>query len=285
MNLKDKIKKTSLYELIMVIKNTRVFNFFPRLRTATKYYNKKYIKIFSWLITSRETTNFTYTLTHNNLRYLKLSIAHVCKVDPQQIEKYIYEIINNKELKIFLKHRIDQIKTKGITDKECHFGKRIGWYVFARQIKPKIIIETGIDKGLGSVVLCYALKKNKQEGFEGRYYGTEINPTAGQLFAGEYKQYGEILYGDSIESLSKVNQSIDLFINDSDHSAEYEYREYQTIKNKLSDKAIILGDNSHVTNKLAVFSEENNRNFLFFHEEPKNHWYPGGGIGISFKNN
>ena len=75
---------------------------------------------------------------------------------------------------------------------------------------------------------------------------------------------------------------IDLFINDSDHLASYEYQEYQTIKNKLSPKALILGDNSHVTNKLLKFSIENDRNFVLFREEPKDHWYPGAGIGISF---
>ena len=91
-----------------------------------------------------------------------------------------------------------------------------------------------------------------------------------------------MLYGDSIESLKKLDVSIDLLINDSDHSADYEYQEYRTVKNKLTSEAIILGDNSHVTNKLCLFSSENGRNFLFFHEVPKDHWYPGSGMGISF---
>jgi hypothetical protein len=52
------------------------------------------------------------------------------------------------------------------------------------------------------------------------------------------------------------------------------------IADKLSPQAIILGDNAH--DKLARYSEEQGRSFLFFHEEPSGHWYPGGGIGISF---
>ena len=50
---------------------------------------------------------------------------------------------------------------------------------------------------------------------------------------------------------------------------------------KLSKNAVILGDNSHVTDKLSIFSKERNRRFYFFKEEPLNHWYPGAGIGIS----
>jgi hypothetical protein len=45
-----------------------------------------------------------------------------------------------------------------------------------------------------------------------------------------------ILYGDSIESLAKLDESIDLFINDSDHSAEYEAREYITVGPRLSER-------------------------------------------------
>ena len=50
----------------------------------------------------------------------------------------------------------------------------------------------------------------------------------------------------------------------------------------MTKNGIILGDNAHVTDKLLQFSLENQRNYVFFKECPKNHWYPGGGIGISF---
>jgi hypothetical protein len=75
---------------------------------------------------------------------------------------------------------------------------------------------------------------------------------------------------------------VDLFINDSDHSADYEYREYQVIAPKLSANAVILGDNAHTNDKLARYSEETGRSYLFFKEDPAEHWYPGGGIGFSF---
>src|SRR6266446_10867828 len=75
---------------------------------------------------------------------------------------------------------------------------------------------------------------------------------------------------------------IDLFINDSDHSAEYEYKEYLTVADKLTPSAVILGDNSHVSDSLRRFSEMRHRRFLFFQEKPKEHWYPGAGIGISY---
>jgi hypothetical protein len=109
-----------------------------------------------------------------------------------------------------------------------------------------------------------------------------LNPEAGYLLTAPYSQYGRILYGDSIQSLRALDHPIDLFINDSDHSADYEYREYKTIEAKLSPRALILGDNAEATDRLARFSSETGRSFLFFAEQPKDHWFPGAGIGISF---
>ena len=172
-----------------------------------------------------------------------------------------------------------------MADKTAYFARRVGWYALARALRPKTIIETGVDKGLGACVLTAALKRNNEEGYEGRYYGIDINPKAGYLLSGDYANYGCILYGDSIEVLNKFNGNIDLFINDSDHSENYEANEYKTIADKLSKSAVILGDNSHCTDKLLEFSLEQNRQFVFFQETPKDHWYPGAGIGISFVRN
>ena len=145
------------------------------------------------------------------------------------------------------------------------------------------MVETGVDKGLGACLLTAALRRNATENHEGRYFGTDKDPAAGYLLSGEYANYGRILYGDSIESLRKLDGEIDLFINDSDHSSKYEADEYRTIAEKLSKDSIILGDNSHATDALLKFSLETNRHFVFFQEKPKDHWYPGAGIGISFK--
>lgn len=204
-------------------------------------------------------------------------------VEVSSIVSYIDEVEGDKELK---QHILDATKGNDFSfmaDQEVRFGRRIGWYAIVRAKKPKVVIETGVDKGLGACVLAAALKRNKAEGHAGEYYGTDIDLNAGYLLSGDYSENGRILYGDSIESLSKFDHKIDLFINDSDHSAEYEAEEYKVIAKKLSEDAIILGDNSHVTDKLLNFSLETNRNFVFFQEKPLAHWYPGAGIGISFK--
>jgi predicted O-methyltransferase YrrM len=236
-----------------------------------------------WFV-SREVDNFTYNLTQNNLYQLISFIAAATKASPADIEKYVNEILNDTTL---TKH-IDTILADSRyarfrTDTPIRFGRRIGWYTFVRALKPKVVVETGVHSGIGSCVLTAALLKNKTEGYEGTYYGTDIDPNAGFLLQAPYNQMGKILYGDSIESLTKLDAQVDLFINDSDHSAEYEYREYETILSKLSEKAVILGDNSHGTDKLFLFARKYGWQFLFFREQPLNHWYVGAGIGCAFR--
>lgn len=253
-----------------------------RIKIVVKHLYGLLLNVVKWLFKSKETTNFTYELEESNKCYLASVIADILNMDYSTIMTYFKEIEEDEELKKHIQNMTSNSELSFVADKEVRFGRRIGWYAFARALKPKVIIETGVDKGLGSCVLAAALKKNKEEGYPGKYYGTDINPEAGYLLSGIYSDFGRILYGDSIQSLTNLEGTIDLFINDSDHSANYEAKEYLTVANKLSKNAIILGDNSHCTDELLNFSLKTNRHFIFFQEKPREHWYPGAGIGISF---
>ena len=240
---------------------------------------------FFWIFRSKETTNFTYELEEINLLYLADFISAVTGKPQLEISGYIHEILNDKDLFNHLVGVYEKNSRKYKMDRVPKYAKRIGWYAIVRAMKPETVIETGIDKGLGSCVLAAALLKNKEEGFKGIYYGTDINPNAGAFFSEPFTSVGKLLIGDSIESLKKLQvDKIDIFINDSDHSSEYEEQEYETVKSKLHDKSIIIGDNSHSNSKLREFAQSSGRKFLFFQEMPKNHWYPGCGIGVAYRN-
>jgi len=254
-----------------------------RAKTAVGYFRRPLSDLFKWLFKSKEITNFTYDLEASNIRYLASLIADIANIEFIVAMAYLKEIEEDGELREHISGKAAKSNLSFMADVEVRFGRRIGWYALTRALKPKVIVETGVDKGLGACVLTAALKRNKEEGYEGWYYGTDINPKAGYLLFGDYANFGSILYGDSIESLKKLDGLIDIFVNDSDHSASYEAKEYKTIENKLSENAIILGDNAHCTDTLLDFSLKTNRHFIFFQEKPVDHWYPGAGIGISFR--
>lgn len=254
-----------------------------RTRYVWQYFRPRLSLAMSWIVSSNEITNFTYDITPLNRTYLAHALALATGKGADEIRTYIAELDSDQELRDTIVRQTRAHFMRYFADERVLYGRRIGWYAAVRAVKPKIVVETGVDKGLGSAVICAALRRNAAEGYEGRYFGTDLQPVAGFLLGPPYDAYGEILRGDSIESLRKLSGEIDVFINDSDHSSAYEAAEYQTIRDKLSPNALILGDNAHVTDELAKFAAATGRRFLFFSEEPERFWAPGAGIGIAFR--
>lgn len=239
-------------------------------------------RAFTWSVSSREDTNFTYELTPANVNVLAQLLAVVTGHDPVTCRARIDEVAEDDELRRHIVRATEASRFRVHTDPEPRFARRLGWYALVRLMRPRVVVETGVDKGLGSVLLCSALLRNLAEGYPGRYYGTDINPQAGWLLSGRYAETGKILYGDSIASLQALEETVNVFINDSDHSADYEAREYEVIAGKLGNGAVILSDNAHVSDALERFSRASGRSFLYFHEQPLDHWYHGAGIGFSY---
>jgi hypothetical protein len=247
---------------------------------AEQYYQRPLDLIDSWSRLDTELSNFNYELTALNRAHLAGFVAVLTKATLRQVENVFLELDNDDALRQHVARSMSELEHP--RDARIAYGRRLGWYAIVRLKKPRVVIETGVDEGMGSCILCAGLMRNAAEGHPGRYYGTEIRDGAGKLLADPYSKFGEVIYGDSITTLRAFEPGVDLFINDSDHSGEYEYREYQTITVKLSPDAIVLGDNSHVTDSLYRFAQDTGRAFLFFRETPRDHWYPGAGIGCAF---
>lgn len=256
----------------------RMLNIPVRAYWALPRASKPLIQMMSWLFASREDTNLTFPITERNKNHLAHAVSAVTGAPWADILGYIREIEEDEALRRHVIQSTLQGPDRPYADARADYGRRIGWYATARVLRPEVVVETGVDKGLGAVVLCAALLRNGK----GRYYGTDKNPLAGRLLSGRYAEVGEILYGDSIESLKGINEAIDLFINDSDHSASYERAEYDVIAPKLSERAIVLSDNAHFADSAMEWSRIAGRRFLFWREQSDGHWYPGDGIGFSY---
>ncbi|MEA3393332.1 MAG: hypothetical protein U9R55_01740, partial [Pseudomonadota bacterium] len=167
---------------------------------ALSYYGGTLSRIDSWAEKHTENSNFYYRLTPMNRSYLASLLSALTAKPREEITGYLDEIENDQDLRSHLESAL--VDSSYGKDIKVEYGRRLGWYAFARLMKPKIVVETGVDHGVGSCVLASALLRNRDEGFEGRYYGTEIRREGGGLFRGKYAEVGEILYGDSIESLT-----------------------------------------------------------------------------------
>jgi predicted O-methyltransferase YrrM len=232
----------------------------------------------SWLARSKEHHNYTYDLTPRNVEHLAWWVSFVTETPVLECSRWISEALSDEFLMTHVQRLTTASRRSGLADPQVRIARRAGWYAIVRAMRPAHVIETGTDKGLGSVVLAAALLRNEF----GHLTTVDINPDAGYLVAGPYSEVTTCVTGDSIELLSHFDGDVGVFIHDSDHSAEHEYRELEAVKSKLAPSARILSDNSHATDSLVRWAMREDRRFLFFQERPAAHWYPGAGIGASW---
>jgi len=252
---------------------------FPyRCRLIVRHLARNFKKSIPWLFRSKEFANFTYDLTAANKEYLAWFVADICDVPVREIRDYFNELETDSQLDAYIKAGLANHRRGNEIDRQAFFGRRLGWYAIVRATKPLVVVETGTEKGLGSLVLAEALLKNGA----GRLITIDMEPSSGLLIGAEYGGVIQRMIDDSLWAILKIDQ-IDLFIHDSDHSAEHEAREFELLQSRLTADAIVLSDNSHTTTELANWSLQNGRRFMYFAEEPLNHWYPGAGIGVSMR--
>jgi len=249
-----------------------------KIITIVKFNFGNIKKSLVWLLATSEFTNYLYNITPLNKNQMIGAISSITNLSIVEVESYFDEIENNADFKNSLKTKAGSLSRRKELPITIPLGRRIVWYVLVRIYKPKVIVETGTDKGLGSLVIQLAIEKNQI----GTLYTLDIDEYSGSLFDKEDLKKIKFLVGDSVQNMQKINE-IDFFIHDSDHSEDHEKKEIQAAASKLTNNAIVISDNSHVTDVLFQWSKETNRNFIFIKESPKDHWYPGGGVGISFK--
>jgi hypothetical protein len=164
---------------------------------------------------------------------------------------------------------------QGLADKTVRFGRQLGWYALVRTLRSRHVVETGTDKGQSSCLLASALLRNGS----GRLTTIDVNPETGYLISGAYADVTTRLIGNSLDLLPEL-EPVDLLVHDSLHTFEHETAEFEVTP--LAQGAVVLSDNAHGTDALARWAERTGRRFLFFAEDPRDHWYPGAGIGAAW---
>jgi hypothetical protein len=137
---------------------------FRALDTWRRYIGPQVKNWVSWIFTSREDSNFTYALTDRCKTNLAASLSSLLQTNYDEVVGYFREIETDAEFashvtRLWLTHP-ERYRTDGAP----LVGRRMVWYAIARATKPKVIVETGVDQGMGAAVLCAALSRNTSEG-------------------------------------------------------------------------------------------------------------------------
>ncbi len=254
-----------------------------RLTLLGKFLFAPVSRAIKWYLNSKEYTNFTYRITHNSKKYLAALLANAFQKPVGTLYRYIEEIDNDRDLAAFFLRQVRKTSDQYFADLPIEYGRRVGWYALVRLLKPSVIIESGVDRGIGTCLLAAALLRNAREGRPGKVIALDINSFAGGYIAQPYDAVVELVIGDSLKYLRAAPLPVDLFIHDSDHRAEHEQAEYEAVKARLSPVAVVLSDNAEATDRLYEFAMNNSMTFWYWQEVVEGHPFPGGGLGFAVR--
>lgn len=230
-----------------------------------------------WLVHSRETTNFTYDLDPLNRDQLCWFVSAVSGAEVGQVRSWIQELLDDEKVTQQLTRRMASNPRRGICPKEPHWARRLGWYALVRATQPDHVVETGTQLGLGSCAIAAALVQNGH----GRLTTIDTDPEAGYLIEEPLASVVDRRIASSVEVLKEL-RDVDMFLHDSLHTYQYEASELAAVAPNLSPAAIVLSDNAHDSSALSDWAERTGRHYLFFKEQPLDHWWPGDGIGAAW---
>jgi hypothetical protein len=125
------------------------------------------------------------------------------------------------------------------------------WYAIVRRFKPDVVVETGVHDGLSSTLILRAMARNDR----GRLISIDLPSIdlpigvdgPGWLVPDYLKSRWCLSIGDArqlLPVLAKRYAPIDIFIHDSDHTAEFQEFEYRTVKPLLSESGLLLTDDA-----------------------------------------
>ncbi|HEX6074456.1 MAG TPA: class I SAM-dependent methyltransferase [Micromonosporaceae bacterium] len=277
------IDATNLRRAVARTPLARMAAFPKRLRRIARHDARVVGTSVRWLFTSREHHNYTYDLTARNRTHLAWFVAHVCDTPLTQVRHWLAEITEDEALRQHIAAATGASARGGLADRTARYARRVGWYAMVRARKPRHVVETGVDKGLGSLVIAAALLRNATEGHPGRVTSIDINPEAGYLVSSQpWSTVVDLVISDSQQAIGELDQPVDIFLHDSDHAPDRERAEFEKVEQKLAPGALLLTDNVTATDVLASYAEATGRRFLAWTERPRQHWYPGDGIGAAW---
>jgi predicted O-methyltransferase YrrM len=245
----------------------------------------RYTKIvFKYALKSKETATFTFKLMPENEAYLANLTAEILNTTVTEVQSYFNELKENEQLQKTIISNFQNSPYKNKKDKRCDYGSKLSFYAIIRIRKPKIVVENGIEAGFTSVIFCEAIRRNIEEGFNGKFIGYDINTNAGYLVKAEkdYRSFANIVYGETLESLTSFNEHLDFYFSDGLRTYEYEKSEFSCLLNKMQKNAIVITNKAKFSIALYEFSLLTNKRFSYFKEQPLAHWYEGAGLGIMY---
>lgn len=154
--------------------------------------------------------------------------------------------------------------------------QRIILYVLVRHYRPACCLETGVFYGGTTCFILNALRRNNYGKLISidlpRIESDNFNPKHHKVGDSEYipkpldvgflvhpaqKKHWKLICGNSLDEIPRIDEQIDLYNHDSDHSFAFVKKEMSLVLYKLNRDAIIMADDLDWSNGFYSFCVEN----------------------------
>ena len=194
-------------------------------------------------------------------------------------EKF-HELVFNNDEKDLIK-KISELNHEILNDKNATIeAYYIPLYFLVRIIKPEIIVETGVHRGVSSLFMLQAMHENNkgilysidlpqaeyehERGVNPRDTTKSVLPTEkiGVCITKNLRKRWNLILGDSRKELPKLLEdlsTIDIFLHDSKHTRDHMRWEYETAWPHIKNSGLLVSDDTNWSRgTFEEFAKNNN---------------------------
>ena len=237
------------------------------------------VNVARFVLFDPETHSYSYEL--RNREELVDFCASLLGIERSVAAAYVEEALTDPELTTELTRRVRwRIDYK----REMPLGNRLLWYVVARAAQPRLVVETGIFDGLGSLMLLRALERNADDGVDGRLVSIDLEPESGWIVPDRLRARWEPVFGDIFTDLEPAlrGREVDMLIHDSVHEEDFQRFEFGLALENAGDPLYLVDCSGEMLPVLRELSDERGGRRDYFLERPARHFYkpPGTTVAI-----
>jgi hypothetical protein len=223
----------------------RLVQTLARVRWVTKWRLVKGSGASPWaelgyILWDPELESFSFEV--DNEAELVRALARVLRCPSDELAGYAAELKGDPELHERLRRRV---RLRPWLKRRLPAGRRLAWYLVARQLKPALIVEAGIFDGLGSLVLLRALARNAEQDAPGELLSVDVDPYSGELVAPRLRGRWTRVIGSTREVLEPAlaGRRVSMFLQDTPHTEENQQFEFGVVL-RHADETLALFDES-----------------------------------------
>jgi hypothetical protein len=243
---------------------------------------KKAAAAVRWGLRCRDPGVRAYRTDKLNQYELCSVISFVSRRPLIEVLSYNREIQSDELLEKHIRNAVSQTPEKWSHDAEYQLGRRLAYYLLVRSLRPKFVVEAGVDRGLGALVISRALERNAAEGAGGDYLGIEADGGKEPFLYSRYPgKIGNVMRGDSATEIAKLKKKIDLFIHETCTEPKHVKEQIGAVRHALAGDGVIAVP--WLLDDFIDFAMEDGRRFLTHKDQPLEHWYEGSRMVFLFR--